>query len=317
MAAASAVLCNAGRGVPFAALKCKIFVRDVAAAGKGLPFAFWSGSGFPGKLLSRRNDLARCALETEKTIRGVEGGDDWIAENDELVRSLPLFGGAGGLFAVLLNRSLSGIAPVADSSSAQSRSDVLALALAATVLLQGLVWKSIQPRPVVSVEMNGVNCFNMIKSLPAEVDWELEWVWESLRNTTRTKALVIFYGEACVLQAGIAAASVDGNAVPVNVSEFISGELYKGVQKSGRQNYLANLVLYPGRFELLKFLPSNTQAVLLQPLGDDGVMVLASDTIRGFTPADQAWIGTIAEKVDTSLQNWVAISSKVEGQIPL
>lgn len=116
MAAASAVLCNAGRGVPFAALKCKIFVRDVAAAGKGLPFAFWSGSGFPGKVLSRRNDLARCALETEKTIRGVEGGDDWIAENDELVRSLPLFGGAGGLFAVLLNRSLSGIAPVADSS---------------------------------------------------------------------------------------------------------------------------------------------------------------------------------------------------------
>jgi hypothetical protein len=35
--------------------------------------------------------------------------------------------------------------------SAQSRSDVLALALAATVLLQGLVWKSIQPRPVISV----------------------------------------------------------------------------------------------------------------------------------------------------------------------
>jgi len=65
----------------------------------------------------------------------------------------------------------------------------------------------------------------------------------------------------------------------------------------------------------LRFLPPNTQAVLLQPLGDDGVLVLGSDTIRGFTPADQAWIGTIAEKVDTTLQDWVASSTaKVEGQ---
>lgn len=71
----------------------------------------------------------------------------------------------------------------------------------------------------------------------------LNRVWESLRNTTRTKALVIFYGEACVLQAGIAAASVDGNAVPVNVSEFISGELYKGVQKSGRREYFKPILL--------------------------------------------------------------------------
>jgi hypothetical protein len=36
-------------------------------------------------------------------------------------------------------------------NSAQSRADVLVLALATTALLQGLVWKSIQPRPVISV----------------------------------------------------------------------------------------------------------------------------------------------------------------------
>lgn len=79
------VLCNVGRGVFFVVLKCKIFVCDVVVVGKGLLFVFWLGSGFLGKLLLRRNDFVRCVLEIEKMIRGVEGGDDWIVENDELV----------------------------------------------------------------------------------------------------------------------------------------------------------------------------------------------------------------------------------------
>lgn len=54
---------------------------------------------------------------------------------------------------------------------------------------------------------------------------------------------MILYGGACVLQAGIAATSDDGNAVPVNASEFINGSLYKGVQKSGRREYY-NSVLF-------------------------------------------------------------------------
>lgn len=112
------------------------------------------------------------------------------------------------------------------------------------------------------------------------------------------------------------------------------------------------------------------QAVILQPLGDDGVLVVASDTIRGFTSRDQvlchslkwsfflhrpicceelfwvkmfarepcrrsqnrnvlfesqilmsielvqAWLGTIAEKLDTSLEQWVDTStSNLEGQV--
>ena len=40
------------------------------------------------------------------------------------------------------------------------------------------------------------------------------------------------------------------------------------------------------------------QAVLLQPLGDDGVLVLASDTIRGFTPADQVLLCCAAMSLD-------------------
>lgn len=39
-----------------------------------------------------------------------------MSNNDDFVRSLPIYFGGGSLFAVLVNRAVSGIAPVADAS---------------------------------------------------------------------------------------------------------------------------------------------------------------------------------------------------------
>ncbi|RLM74275.1 protein COFACTOR ASSEMBLY OF COMPLEX C SUBUNIT B CCB4, chloroplastic isoform X2 [Panicum miliaceum] len=66
------------------------------------------------------------------------------------------------------------------------------------------------------------------------------------------------------------------------------------------ESYLANLALYPGRSEL-PFLPANTQALILQPIGDKGIAIVGGDTIRGFTSIDQAWIAMIADKLDATL----------------
>ena len=40
---------------------------------------------------------------------------------------------------------------------------------------------------------------------------------------------------------------------------------------------------------------------VVQPIGGEGVIVAASGTQRGFTPADQAWIAVVAEKLDQTL----------------
>jgi len=40
---------------------------------------------------------------------------DWVSQNDDVVRPLPIYIGAVSLFAVLFNRTISGIAPVADA----------------------------------------------------------------------------------------------------------------------------------------------------------------------------------------------------------
>lgn len=42
-----------------------------------------------------------------------------------------------------------------------------------------------------------------------------------------------------------------------------------------------------GRVEFTSFLPENTQAAIIQPIGNDGVLIAASNTQRGFTRLDQ------------------------------
>ncbi|CAM6029644.1 unnamed protein product [Sphagnum balticum] len=241
---------------------------------------------------------------------GGGGGDGWVQKNDAVVRNVPLVLGSLSMLGILINRSVSGVALVADASSAQSRADVLVLALATTALLQGLVWKSIQPRAVISVQLEGVECFRIAASLPQAASQELQWVWEALSSTTRSQALVVVYGDACALQAGMAAESGDasGDAQTIDVHQLLNGSLCRQARETETQNYLANLALYPGRFQLL-FLPSNTQAVIIQPLGEDGVLIAASNTIRGYTSRDKAWIAMIGEKLDTTLRDWALSSS--------
>ncbi|XP_014490536.1 uncharacterized protein LOC106753261 isoform X3 [Vigna radiata var. radiata] len=185
---------------------------------------------------------------------------DWVSQNDDVVRTLPIYVGSASLFAVLLNRALSGIAPVADAGSSQSRADLLTLGLAVTNILTGLVWLSIKPKSITVVNPRGVECKRFCTTLPEVALNELLWVWESLSDATCCRSLVVVYERSCVLQIGFAADSSPGNgeAVSVDANKLMQGSVYQGVMKSGAQSYLANLSLYPGKSEL-PFLPLNTQ----------------------------------------------------------
>ncbi|KAF9623101.1 hypothetical protein IFM89_037503 [Coptis chinensis] len=82
---------------------------------------------------------------------------DWVTKNDDIVRSLPIYVGGFSLLAVLFNRTISGIAPIADASSSQSRADLLTLGQVVTNVLTRLVWLSIQPKSI-SVVIICVGC---------------------------------------------------------------------------------------------------------------------------------------------------------------
>ncbi|XP_059308547.1 protein COFACTOR ASSEMBLY OF COMPLEX C SUBUNIT B CCB4, chloroplastic isoform X2 [Lycium ferocissimum] len=182
---------------------------------------------------------------------------DWVSNNDDLVRSMPIYVGGLSLLAVLFNRTVSGIAPVADASSSQSRADLLTLGLAVTNILNGLVWLSIRPKSISVVNPNGVECQRIASHLPNFVISELLWAWNSLSDVTCCRSLVIVYDGKFILQIGFAFFN-GSDAVVVDTNKLIEGSLYQGVLKSASQSYLANLSLYPGKSEL-PFLPSNTQ----------------------------------------------------------
>ena len=60
---------------------------------------------------------------------------DWFADNNVLVRAAPLYLGAAAVLALVLNRLLSGEALATDASTAQSRAEVIVLALSTALVL--------------------------------------------------------------------------------------------------------------------------------------------------------------------------------------
>ncbi|KAG0468365.1 hypothetical protein HPP92_017693 [Vanilla planifolia] len=106
-----------------------------------------------------------------------------------------------------------------------------------------------------AVSPDAIECRLINSSLPEAAVLELLWAWESLSTATCCRSFVVVYHEDCLLQIGSAARSVSGDVVTVDVPKLINGSLYRGVIKSEKQSYLANLSLYPGKTELPFFFP--------------------------------------------------------------
>jgi hypothetical protein len=221
---------------------------------------------------------------------------DWVAANADALRALPLAAGAAGIALVLANRLLSGIAPVAAAGSAQSRADVVVIAVAAVLVLTGVQWASLRPAEAEAVALDGDEVAYTDPGLPPAARAELLWAWEALRGATRARTLVAFWRGRCVLHAGLAARGHDPAAAR-------PGPLCAAAAASGAGNYLPKLALFPGRAELTGGpLPGNAQAAIVHPLGAEGALVLGADAPRAFTRLDQAWVAALAEKLEVSLE---------------
>ncbi|KAI8475323.1 MAG: CGLD23 protein required for cyt b6 assembly [Monoraphidium minutum] len=226
---------------------------------------------------------------------------DIVAQNQGLIRGLPLWGGAIGFAGLLANRAISGIAPVVDASSSQSRADVLGIAMSAVLLLTGLQWLSLKPRPVEAAPQVGEAAayLDPKAKLPEAAAREMQWAWEALSSTARVTSLVVIYQGRNVAHFGLAR---PGHAL----GSARLGDVASKAMADEKGNYLANLILYPGRVEFVQYLPETTQGVVVQPIGTQGVLVVGSDTSRGISRLDQAWIATVADKLEVSLEGYTA-----------
>jgi hypothetical protein len=198
---------------------------------------------------------------------------------------LPLVVGNVGAVALLVNRGVS-----EHLTPAQTRSDVLGIILSAVLILTGLLWQNIQPKPPESVELIGVSGMEINTELPFPLQQELAWLSHTLLTTTATQTLVIYYAGKTYLRRGI---------LGVN-KQVQPGAIVQRVLEQQKPVYLVNLNLYPGRVEF-DYLPPNTQAVIVQPIGHRGVLVVGANAPRSYTRQEEGWIAALADKLAVML----------------
>jgi hypothetical protein len=203
------------------------------------------------------------------------------SDANRILRLLPVFaGGLGGLL-LLANRLLT-----TQLTDSQARSDALGVIEGAVLILVGLLWQQIQAKPPDTVTLIGETGLEFESELSETAKTELAWASHLLLTNTVTRSLVVYYAGKTLLRRGVLGKN----------SQVKPGAIVKRVLDTGKPVYLVNLNLYPGKVEF-DYLPENTQGVICQPIGDQGVLILGANAPRSYTKQDEAWIEGIADKL--------------------
>jgi hypothetical protein len=206
-------------------------------------------------------------------------------DGNQVLRRLPLVvGGLGGVL-LMTNRLLT-----PQLTDSQARADALGVILSALLILTGLLWQQVQPRSPDAVELTGEQGFYLDSTLPEPVKTELAWASHLLLTNTVTRSLVVLYGGKILLRRGILGVNPDVKP----------GLILQRVLDKQKPVYLVDLKVYPGRIEF-DYLPENTQGVICQPIGKQGVLILAANAPRSYTKQDENWIEGIADKLAHTL----------------
>lgn len=206
-------------------------------------------------------------------------------DQNEVLRQLPIWVGAIGGTLLMVNRLLT---PALTES--QARGDALGVILSAILILTGLLWQQAQPKRPDAVMLEGDEGFELSDQVPDPLKTELAWASHLLLTNTATRAIVAYANGEVLMRRGILGPNATVTAGPI---------LQRALDKQ-KPVYLVNLALYPGRVEF-DYLPENTQGVICQPMGEQGVLILGANAPRSYTKQDEIWISGIADKLGASL----------------
>jgi hypothetical protein len=204
-----------------------------------------------------------------------------------MLRFLPMAVGILGGLGLMLNRFLT-----PTLSPSQSRSDALAVIESAILILVTILWQEVQAKIPESVVLLGSEGFEMEPSLSEIAKTELAWASHTLLTNSATKVIMIWYEGKVLLKRGI---------YP-KVGELKLGAIAQRVLKTQKPVYLVKLSLYPGKIEF-DYLPENTQGLIIQPLGDRGLIILGANAPRSYTKQDENWVEAIALKIQFTLNS--------------
>lgn len=190
---------------------------------------------------------------------------------------IPLVGGVIGLSLTVMNQFTA-----ASVDPPLERAGVLASILSVVLMLVGLLWTRITPEPAERAPLQGEEGLRFGASLDADLQRELAWGSAMLLTATPAATLLLHWRGAVLLRRGLQPSDP-------TVPPFVEGPICDRARQSGRAVSLVDLRLYPGRAEFEPLL-SGLPAVVVQPLGDAGVLVLGGWSPRCFSRSDLTWL---------------------------
>ena len=193
-----------------------------------------------------------------------------------------------GLVALVLVVANQALAP--EVNPPLERAAVLASLLAVGLMLVGVLWTRALPEASIRSELPGEQGFVLNADLPEALAEELAWGSHMLLTASPAAVVLLIWRGQPLLRRGLLAPST-----------FAPGAICQRALEKQSAISLVDLKLYPGRQEFETLLPG-LPSVLVQPLGQDGLVVLGGWSVRCFSRSDLAWVEGWAAKLRAGLE---------------
>ena len=167
------------------------------------------------------------------------------------------------------------------------RASVLASLLAVVLMVVAALWQRVVPEAAARAPLDGPEGCELGDGLPEDLVRELGWGSSMLLTATPAATLLLHDGQRTLLRRGL-----------LGPEGFLPGPICQQAIRRQRAISLVDLRPYPGRAEfdgLLAELP----AVVVQPVGEAGVLLIGGWSARCFSASDLRWIEGWARRLNT------------------
>jgi hypothetical protein len=192
--------------------------------------------------------------------------------------------GAVGLLLVVFNQLT---APLPEPPLV--RASVLAALFAVGLMVVAVLWTRAVPEAAERVDLQGDEGLELAPGLPRQLLQDLGWGSQMLLTASPAAVVLVMWRGEVLLRRGLL------GSIP-----FIPGPICARALERGQAISLVNLALYPGRAEFDTLLPG-LPAVLIQPIADQGLVLLGGWSARCFSRSDLVWVEGWAQRLTAEI----------------
>ena len=156
-------------------------------------------------------------------------------------------------------------------------------------MLVAVLWTRGNPRSAEKVPLQGEQGLVISDLLNDVQKHELAWGSHMLLTATPAASVLVLWRQQVVLRRGL-----------ISQSPFQPGAITMRAMERDQTISLVNTSLFPGRAEFDAMLPS-LPAILVCPMGDEGVVIVGGWSPRCFTRSDERWLEGWTQRLRTTL----------------